>query len=463
MKKLLIAILLIVAMVFTSVVYADAEISVLIDGTKLSFDQAPIMENDRVLVPLRAIFEALGCNVHYYDSTETISAQKGDKKISLQVGSNQMLVNDEVITIDVPAKVLNDRTLVPVRAISEALDCWVGWTDETSTVSIESDHGLHTYTYQNGSQDFLADNGTTILIAEYTILQIDNPNNLQEIKNINSRLKQDIEDYLYEVRSNVLPEAISRYNREKSKPSFTPYVVTHSASVTTDRKDIISISNVEVCDYHDGEQNLQKSSSIYSLRTGLLLGVDDIFIGTIYDALDIVTYAFRSKIAEDESLYYGDAIDTLESDFDNVKYYATDSAIVAYYDAPNISPTLDGYVDAEIPYIGNEDIFEIDFADGGLNTLTIKLFGNAKSGYKWAYKNIPKYVDISNPKIYDALDEVTSFPIGSIFEFNITGLNQGRCTLEFNYYKSDDTKVQNSKKYEIYVTKDNLITVLKEL
>ncbi len=114
----------------------NAEISVLLNSKKIEFDQLPVLEYGRTLVPLRAIFEALGASVQWDGATQTVTAVKGDTTVSLQIGSTSMYVNGVVKTLDVPAKLINSRTLVPVRAISEAFGCAVGWDGNTQTVII---------------------------------------------------------------------------------------------------------------------------------------------------------------------------------------------------------------------------------------------------------------------------------------------------------------------------------------
>ena len=113
------------------------EISVLVNGKSVKFDQKPIIENDRTLVPLRAIFEAIGAKVEWIAETKTVKAQKDITNVSLTIGENKMYVNGEEKTLDVPAMVKNDRTLVPVRAISEALSCKVDWDGATKSVIVE--------------------------------------------------------------------------------------------------------------------------------------------------------------------------------------------------------------------------------------------------------------------------------------------------------------------------------------
>ena len=111
-------------------------IEVSINGAILMFDQPPVAENGRVLVPLRAIFESLGAEVNWIGETQTVTATRDNTEISLQLGSSDMYVNGNIKTLDVPAIALNGRTLVPVRAISEAFGCNVEWVQETQTVLI---------------------------------------------------------------------------------------------------------------------------------------------------------------------------------------------------------------------------------------------------------------------------------------------------------------------------------------
>ena len=111
-------------------------ISVLVNNNKLEFDQEPILEQNRTLVPLRKIFEALGAIVTWNERTQTVTVIKGSKKIYFTINSPEMYVDGNKLTIDVPAQIRNGRTLVPVRAISEALGCSVDWDDSSKTVII---------------------------------------------------------------------------------------------------------------------------------------------------------------------------------------------------------------------------------------------------------------------------------------------------------------------------------------
>ncbi len=140
MKKI-ISLLIAAALVLTMVpaMADEAPIKVVLDGKYIEFDVEPQMINDRTMVPVRAIFEALEATVGWDDATRTVTSQKGDNKISLTIDDNTLYKNGEAIELDVAAKLVDKRTLVPVRAISEAYGCQVDWNGGLNTVVIVSD------------------------------------------------------------------------------------------------------------------------------------------------------------------------------------------------------------------------------------------------------------------------------------------------------------------------------------
>lgn len=94
---------------------------------------------ERTMVPLRAIFEALGASVEWDDATKTVTSVKGETTVKLTIGDNAIYKNGEAKELDVPAQIVDDRTLVPVRAIAESFDANVGWDGPTQTVTIEAE------------------------------------------------------------------------------------------------------------------------------------------------------------------------------------------------------------------------------------------------------------------------------------------------------------------------------------
>jgi len=113
------------------------DMKVALNGKYLAFDQPPVNEQGRVLVPMRAIFESLGAKVLWDQESRTVKGTLGQTTVELTVGDTKALVNGAAKTLDVPAKIINGRTLVPVRFVSESLDASVGWYPMTRTVTIQ--------------------------------------------------------------------------------------------------------------------------------------------------------------------------------------------------------------------------------------------------------------------------------------------------------------------------------------
>lgn len=140
MKKI-VAILLAAVMIFSVVgVCAEEYVTVTLNGKPIEFDVPAQIINDRTMVPMRKIFESLGAEVNWIEEQEGIVAAKGGRLIVLKIGSNIMLLADieqnlnTRISLDVPPMLVNDRTLVPVRAVSEGLGVQVDWDEESQTV-----------------------------------------------------------------------------------------------------------------------------------------------------------------------------------------------------------------------------------------------------------------------------------------------------------------------------------------
>ena len=111
-------------------------IDLVVDGEKLALDVPPQVVEQRTLVPLRAIFEKLGATVEWDQTTQTATATKGTDVGQITIDSTTAYVNGQAQTLDVPAMAVDGRTLVPVRFVSEALQADVQWIQETQTVQI---------------------------------------------------------------------------------------------------------------------------------------------------------------------------------------------------------------------------------------------------------------------------------------------------------------------------------------
>jgi hypothetical protein len=114
----------------------QAPIKIFLDGSTLETDVDPVLKEGRTLVPFRAIGEALMAQVDWDESARKVTLTLGDKTVQLVIGDSTAYVNGNARTLDVPAMLVENRTLVPLRFISESLGASVQWSGELRRVDI---------------------------------------------------------------------------------------------------------------------------------------------------------------------------------------------------------------------------------------------------------------------------------------------------------------------------------------
>ncbi len=115
---------------------AENQITVMVDWDEVKFDVPPTIIEGRTMVPLRAIFEALEAQVEWDPGTKTVTGSRGNTDIRLVAGSKLAEVNGKEVLLDVPATIISGRTLVPARFISEGFGANVSWDAKTRKVTI---------------------------------------------------------------------------------------------------------------------------------------------------------------------------------------------------------------------------------------------------------------------------------------------------------------------------------------
>ncbi|MDP3486560.1 MAG: DUF3798 domain-containing protein, partial [Bacillota bacterium] len=111
-------------------------IKLMFDGRYITMDVPPIIQSGRTLVPFRLLFEALGASVGWNEATKTVTGTKGSTTVSLVIGSTNATVNGQAVKLDVAPTIMNGRTLVPVRFVSENLGADVTWVPSQNVVVV---------------------------------------------------------------------------------------------------------------------------------------------------------------------------------------------------------------------------------------------------------------------------------------------------------------------------------------
>ncbi|KAB3530025.1 N-acetylmuramoyl-L-alanine amidase family protein [Alkaliphilus serpentinus] len=159
MKRKILPIIIITALLITSFAYANTAtktmITMLMDGKNVNFnvvklmlnnklidtDVPPVIHNNRTLVPLRAIMENLQADVTWNGEKKEVLVKTEDKSITLNIDKSFAIVNGvkKSLPDNVPAKLINNRTMVPIRFLAEEIGLEVLWDDKTRTVNLNNE------------------------------------------------------------------------------------------------------------------------------------------------------------------------------------------------------------------------------------------------------------------------------------------------------------------------------------
>ena len=144
MKKAIILLLSVSILFSVAGLSASAvdDITVTVNGETVVFDQQPIIVDGRTLVPIRAVCEKIGATVDWDSTSETVTISKNTIVLKLTIGSSILQSSKGRDELEVPPQIHNGRTLLPIRAVVEALGCDVDWDNDTRTVIINNDGSI---------------------------------------------------------------------------------------------------------------------------------------------------------------------------------------------------------------------------------------------------------------------------------------------------------------------------------
>ena len=214
MKKLLSLFLLVLLAIMPLSAVADTSYptaNVIVDGAEIVFDQSAVIIQNRTLVPLRAIFEALGAFVEWNGEANSVVAKKGNVTITLQIGSNRVYKTtptmQDYFDIDVPPQLINSRTLVPVRAISEALEAEVSWNGDTKTVTVISKNKNIKDHYLTFNNTYLPDDNTSVILYDIFVAYPQ----IEGYEKANESIKKMYENKFEEIKTKKAEDAKKDY------------------------------------------------------------------------------------------------------------------------------------------------------------------------------------------------------------------------------------------------------------
>lgn len=114
----------------------QGDISVYLNNSQMTFGTQPQIINDTTMVPLRAIFESMDYNIYWDDNTKTVTGINNENIIQLTINNSTAYKNGESISLETPPQINDGTTLVPLRFIAESANATVDWDETTRSVYI---------------------------------------------------------------------------------------------------------------------------------------------------------------------------------------------------------------------------------------------------------------------------------------------------------------------------------------
>ena len=322
------------------------------------------IENGRVMIPLRAVTEELGCDVIWYAKTSQVVARRAGIEVIFTVGQDTMTVNDNKKQIDVVPKIIDGRTYVPLRVLQEALNDSFKWDGESRTVYIESDY------VKNPFEELCKIKRTFEVIGknhEDIPIKIDVEVPRIEYDEYNEELEK-INKYLY---NKSLEE--EKYIEEKTNGDFYDgYDGKYSYEIQYNKKDIFSISAKREIWAGGGmhrlaQERLKSFGYVFSKKTGDKLEITDILKGEMQEIKDNVLANYKKMIDEKAKIdFYGtlkelDFYPNIEDSVKDLVFYVNNENLVFVWDIFNGGSMETGTLKYEINISDNNDLFTEEF------------------------------------------------------------------------------------------------------
>ena len=119
-------------------IFAESDIKLYLDGKSVNCTPAPMIINNRTMIPVRALFEEMGAKVSWEPEGQKVKIVYNEIIIEMTIGSDSATVNGAGAELDSPAVIVSDRTMIPLRFVGETIGAGVSWDEKTRSVKITS-------------------------------------------------------------------------------------------------------------------------------------------------------------------------------------------------------------------------------------------------------------------------------------------------------------------------------------
>ncbi len=336
-----------ILLMLSSVCYANVE--VYINGSAVSFEeQEPIIVDGNTLVPLRKIFEELGAYVDWIKETKTVYASRRFSYVMMEVGSDVYYVDGKEKTLSVPPSIYNERTLVPVRVVSESLGCDVDWDKENRRVIITSHDGEIPVMDRYINYSDTAENGSVLFTgrAAYPELLVEG----DVIAAFNEFIYGDAEEAIVRARTYCHDAALEAYENSLTEGyEFLPYMAEHSFEITYNRDKLISLILSDCIFAGWTHPDYMMYAVTYNLETGKAVSLGELLNMSEEDVYEKVFDLFKNMIEQNPESFYHDSLVCLEEALSELKWYLAEDGIHFFINPYEIAPYAAGVIETVLP------------------------------------------------------------------------------------------------------------------
>lgn len=329
---------------------ANDTIKVVVNGKEVAFeDQVPVIKNDRTLVPLRGVLETMGIEIKWNADDQSVSAVRGADSAYFKVGSTTLTTEDGSVTLDAAPEIINDRTMIPLRAVAEAFDAKVEWDDDSKTVTITDDVKVTSVDEGTITKEGKAEDGTVIYTVDVKYPILNDSCTAKGKEAINEAIQKSVEDAVNAELIELEKTAKETYaNIDEQGREFRPLSIFGVYKVTELTDDTYSLYINLSTDYLGAHPMTVRKGYVFDLASGKELTLTDITGKTDEETKALVKNAYTEKIKAEPEIFFEDALDNLDESLKDVDFFIENGKTMLFTSLYSVAPYAAGFVEVEL-------------------------------------------------------------------------------------------------------------------
>lgn len=354
----------------TSNIFDSRNIEVIVDGESFY----GIREEDKILIPVRKVFEKLNCLVlfgRYFDQTQKeileVSVQNDICPISLEIGKQEFWSIDGIKKLNSPAVIIDDTCFVGVEFIDltkevfgasyqvkeKIIDIDARHTNiKTIQVTISKKPGQFKVVSDHFYQEIKSDSGKLKGIIAYCSPIVEPELNSAFVDKINKEYNRDLDEFIAQAQENISWE----------EESFYPQEYNRTFDVTYNKNNLLSIKVSDYLDAGGAHPNTALISKTFDFKNNEELSLNDVLVDgyekRVYDEFEKYINTEYSDLQYDARK---ETLDSIAHEIKDVNFYLTDDALVLYFDVYQVAGYAMGYPQISLKYDFHKDLFKINF------------------------------------------------------------------------------------------------------